>query len=125
VSLLGWVGFVAAAAIGAPVRYVVDGYVQERFDGSLPLGTFVVNISGSFLLGLVAGLALHHGLGGGAKTVLGTGFLGAYTTFSTFTFETIRLVEDGSMTEALGTGAASLAVGCVAAAVGLWLAAVL
>ena len=124
-SPLSWIGFVVAAAIGAPARYIVDAHVEDRFEGSLPLGTFAVNISGSFLLGIVAGLFLHHGLSGSAKTIVGTGFVGAYTTFSTFTLEVVRLMEDGSIGEAMGTVAASLVVGCVAAGVGLWLASLL
>lgn len=122
-SPLAWIGFVVAAAIGAPARYIVDGYVQDRFEGTVPLGTFVVNVSGSFLLGIVTGLFLYHGLGGGAKTIIGTGFIGAYTTFSTFTVEVVRLLEDGAIAEAFATVVASLVIGCVAAGMGLWVAA--
>ena len=90
-----WIAFLAAAAIGAATRYLLDGFVQDRTRGELPWGTCVVNISGSFVLGLLSGLALYHAFPADAKLVLGTGFCGAYTTFSTFTFETVRLAEEG------------------------------
>lgn len=112
-----------AGAVGASARYVVDGLVQSRARGVFPWGTFVVNVTGSLLLGLFTGLALHHGLGPVAKTVLGTGFCGAYTTFSTFSYETVRLLEDGSVLEAALNAFVGLAVGLLAAAMGLGVAA--
>lgn len=111
----------AAAAVGAPLRYLVDQAVQHRREGAFPLGTFTVNVTGSFLLGLLTGLALHRGLAPQLETVLGTGLLGAYTTFSTFGYETVRLLEDGSVHEAALNVLASLAVGLAAAAGGLGL----
>ena len=122
-SLLGWVGFVGAAAIGAPLRYVVDRAVADRWAGPLPWGTLMVNATGSLALGVVTGLALYHGLPGTPKVLLGTGFCGAYTTFSTFTFETVRLVEEGAVTEALRNALGTLLVCAAAAAAGLALAA--
>ena len=86
-----------AAAVGAPLRYVVDQAVQHRWPGAFPAGTLTVNLSGSFLLGLLTGLAARHGLAPQVVTVLGTGLLGAYTTFSTFSYETVRLLEDGAV----------------------------
>jgi CrcB protein len=109
----------AAAAVGAPLRYIVDQVVQHRRDGAFPLGTFTINVTGSLLLGLLTGLARHHGLSAEALTVLGTGLLGGYTTFSTFSYETVRLLEDGALLEATLTVTASLAVGLLAAAAGL------
>jgi len=123
VSAAAWVGFVVAGALGAPVRYLVDGAVAERVEGAFPWGTFVVNGSGSFLLGLLTGLALYHAFPKTPKVVLGTGFCGAYTTFSTFTFETVRLVEEGALNEAFRNALGTLAVGVAAAAAGLALAA--
>ena len=122
-SAAAWVGFVVAGALGAPVRYLVDGAVAERVEGAFPWGTFVVNGSGSFLLGLLTGLALYHAFPKTPKVVLGTGFCGAYTTFSTFTFETVRLVEEGALNEAFRNALGTLAVGVAAAAAGLALAA--
>jgi CrcB protein len=111
-----------AAAVGAPLRYVVDQAVQHRWPGAFPAGTLTVNLSGSFLLGLLTGLAAHHGLDPQAVTVLGTGLLGAYTTFSTFSYESVRLLEDGAVAEAGLNVAGSLALGLAAAAAGLGLA---
>jgi CrcB protein len=116
-------GVALAGAIAAPARYLVDGLVQYRVRGVFPWGTFVVNVTGSFLLGLVTGLALHHGLGPVPETLLGSGFCGAYTTFSTFSYETVRLLEDGSLLEAALNALASLVVGLLAAAAGLGVAA--
>jgi CrcB protein len=116
-------GLVAAGALGAPARYLLDGFVQDRTDGAFPWGTFAINVSGSFLLGLITGAALYHAFPNTPKVWLGTGFCGAYTTFSTFTFETIRLLEDGDITEAWHNAAASLVVAALAAAVGLAIAA--
>ena len=117
-------GVAVAGAVGAPSRYVVDVLVQQRARGVFPWGTFVINTTGSFLFGLLSGLALHHGLGNVPKTVLGTGFCGAYTTFSTFSYETVRLVEEGAFLEAALNVVASLGVGLLAAAAGLGIAAV-
>lgn len=116
---------VVGGAVGAPARYLVDGVVQRRARGVLPWGTLVVNVSGSLLLGFVTGLALYHGLGPLPRAVVGTGFCGAYTTFSTFSFETVRLLEDGSVSAAAMNAAGSVVVGLLAAALGLAIAAVL
>ena len=81
-----------------------------RLDPAFPLGTLVVNVTGSIALGLVVGLGLYHGLPATPCTLIGTGFLGAYTTFSTFSYETVRLLEDGARREALLNTATSLAL---------------
>jgi fluoride exporter len=120
-----WCAFLVAAAIGAPARYVVDGLVQDHTDGDFPWGTFVVNVSGCFVLGIISGFALYHGLGATTRTVLGTGAMGAYTTFSTFSFETVRLAEEGDVNDALRYAAASFVVGLAAASAGLALTALL
>ena len=75
---LAWFGFLVAAAVGAPARYVIDGFVQDHTDGAFPWGTFVVNVSGCFILGVVTGLGMYHDLGSTTRTVLGTGGMGAY-----------------------------------------------
>lgn len=120
-----WIAFLVAAAIGAPARYLLDGYVQDRTEGAFPWGTFVVNVSGCLVLGIVTGLGLYHGLDATTRIVVGTGGMGAYTTFSTFTFETVRLAEEGAISEALRNVAASLIVGLAAASAGLALMALL
>lgn len=120
-----WCAFLVAAAIGAPARYLIDGLVQDHTGGAFPWGTFVVNVSGCLVLGTISGLGLYHGLGASTHTVVGTGAMGAYTTFSTFTFETVRLTEEGAVDAALRYTAASFIVGLAAASAGLALTALL
>lgn len=120
-----WGAFVVAGAVGAPLRYLVDGAVGRRSDGLVPWGILVVNVGGSFLFGLVTGLALHHGLGRTPRIVIGTGFCGAFTTFSTFTYETVRLLENARRREAAVNVGLSLVLGAVAAALGLAVPAVI
>ena len=122
-SPLAWVGFVIAAAIGAPLRYLVDGAIAERAEGVFPWGTFVINASGSLVLGVLTGLGLYHAFPKVPKVILGTGFCGAYTTFSTFTYETVELLEEGAVNEAARNAFGTLLVGAGAAALGLALAA--
>lgn len=123
-SPLAWAAFVAAGAAGAPARYLLDRAVAERTQAAFPWGTFVINITGSFLFGLLTGLGLDHAFPKVPRVVLGTGFCGAYTTFSTFTFETVRLLEEGALAEALRNAAGSLLAGSFAAATGLAVAAI-
>ncbi|MFN2625759.1 MAG: fluoride efflux transporter CrcB [Mycobacteriales bacterium] len=122
-TALAWVGLVAAGAVGAPARYLLDAAVQGRTDGAFPWGTLAINASGSLVLGFVTGLGLYHALPAAPRLVIGTGFCGAYTTFSTFTFETVRLAEGGALNEAVRNVVATVVVGGLAAALGLALAA--
>lgn len=98
-------------ALGAPVRYLVDRWVSARHDSVLPWGTFTVNMAGSFILGVIAAIVVVRGGPGWLLTVAGTGFCGALTTFSTFGYETVRLVEDGAWRQAAGTVLGSVTVG--------------
>jgi fluoride exporter len=116
-----WVAFLVAAAIGACARSLLDGFVQARVPSKFPWGTSVVNISGSFALGLITGLALYHGLSVDSRLVLGAGFCGAYTTFSTFSFETVRLAEGGLTGAAIRNVAVNTVGGLLAAGAGLGL----
>jgi CrcB protein len=102
-------------AVGAPARYVTDVVVQRLHGSAFPWGTWTVNVAGSFVLGVVAA-----GAPSWAVTLLGTGFCGALTTFSTFGYETVRLAEEGETGTALANAAGSLAAGLAAAAAG-WL----
>jgi len=124
-SSAAWLAFLVAAAIGAPARYLLDGLVQDRTSGAFPWGTFAVNVTGCFALGLLTGLGRYHDLDPTVRTVVGTGGLGAYTTFSTFTFETVRLAEEGAVNEAARNAIGSLLAGLAAASAGLALAAAL
>jgi len=108
-----------AGGAGAITRYLFDGWIQDRTDSPLPVGTFIINVTGSFVLGILAGLAIRHSLGANAKLIAGTGFLGGYTTFSTYVYETFRLAEDGAGPLAIVNMIASIIVGLLAAAAGL------
>jgi CrcB protein len=123
VSAGWWIAFLAAAVGGAVARYLLDLVVQERTGGGFPWGTCVINISGSFALGLITGAVLYHGFSSQGRFVLGTGFCGAYTTFSTFTFETLSLAESGRPLAAARNVVLSTAGGLAAAAAGLAVAA--
>ena len=114
-----WIGFLVAAAIGAPARFIVDGWIEDRVGDDFPWGTLVVNLTGCLALGVLTGLARSHGLASTPRTIIGTGGIGAYTTFSTFTFETVRLVEEGELSFALGNVAVSILLGLGAAALGI------
>jgi CrcB protein len=111
-----------AAGAGAVVRYVIDLLVQHRTRGDFPYGTVIINVTGSFVLGLSTGLALHHGLTAVATLVIGAGFAGGYTTLSTWAWETLALAETGDLLEASVNIVGSFAAGLAAAAAGLGLA---
>ena len=114
-----------AGGLGAGTRFVVDGLVRSRLRTALPVGTMAINITGSFLLGFVAGAVIVQAAPAELQAVAGTGFLGGYTTFSTASFETVRLVQSRRTGLALlnAFGTAGAAIGAVAA--GLALAALL
>jgi CrcB protein len=112
----------AGGLVGAPARFVVDQVVNSRTRGVFPWGTYVINATGAFILGLISGLVAYQGLGHIPSAVIGTGFCGAYTTFSTFSWETVRLIEEGTPSAAVWNIAGSLLVGLVAAAAGMALA---
>lgn len=105
--------------VGAPARYLLDRYVAGRITSDFPWGTFTINISGSFVLGLLTGLDLRGHLAPVLEALFATGFCGAYTTFSTWSFETVRLLEEGDYAEAATNALASLALGLGAAVIGL------
>ena len=116
-------GVALAGAMGALARFGLGSVISERYAGVFPLGTFVINVSGSFLLGfLFVLLAERIGLSPAWRTSVTVGFLGAYTTFSTFTLETFRLVEDGALGAAALNAFGSLLVGLVAVWLGVSLA---
>jgi fluoride exporter len=105
---------IAGAALGAPLRYLTDLFVQSRHDGLMPWGTLAVNVSGSLLLGVVAGAVDATGGHEWLLALLGTGFCGALTTFSTFSFETLRLIEENAFVHATANVVLSVAGGVVA-----------
>jgi CrcB protein len=103
------------AAAGAPLRYLADRAVQARVGSRFPWGTFLVNIVGCFVLGAVAG---SRTVPSEVVALVGTGFCGALTTYSTFSWEGLRLAEDGPWWRSAGYVLGSTAVGLGAAALG-------
>lgn len=83
-----------AGGVGALSRFIADGLIRTVLGRQFPCGTLLINISGSFILGIVTGLALDQHLGAHTKLIIGTGFCGGFTTFSTASFEAVRLVEE-------------------------------
>ena len=109
-----------AGGLGAVARFALDGLVVARAGRRFPYGTLLINISGSLLLGVLTGLTLAHGAPTVLRTVAGTGFCGGYTTFSTASFETVRLLQERRWAAALANGAGTLVLTLLAAALGLW-----
>jgi CrcB protein len=106
------------AAVGAPARYLADRAVRARHDTRFPWGTFTVNVVGSLVLGVLAGVAVHHAVSPAVVAVVGAGFCGALTTYSAFGYETVRLAEHGARVLAALNVVASLAAGVGAATLG-------
>jgi fluoride exporter len=111
-----------AGAAGSLARYYLQGVVNRLYLGAFPLGTFVVNVSGCLVLGLLfSALTERYAVSADLRTALTVGLLGAYTTFSTFALETVRLSDDGAMAIALLNIVASVVVGVIAVRVGITL----
>jgi CrcB protein len=108
-----------AGGAGAVLRALLIHHIGLRRENPLPVGTLLVNGSGSLLLGLLTGLSLYHGLGGRALAVVGVGLCGGYTTWSTASWETIHLLHTGHRNEAVlyTLGSLAVCVGCAAAAI--------
>jgi CrcB protein len=110
-----------AGGLGALARFRLDGWVRPRVGSAFPTGTVVVNVTGSFVLGVVTGLTLAHAVPDDLRLVLGAGFCGGYTTFSAASLETVRLVEQRRVGLALLNGVGTLVVTVCLAALGVWL----
>jgi len=113
------VGVAIAGAIGAPARFVIERGIRARWPADWPWGTFVVNVSGSLALGLVVGLVLAQGVDADVRTIVGTGFLGAYTTFSAFAYETVRVGTVPRRGLAVAYAFGSVVASVLAASIGL------
>ena len=113
-----WVSLAGSA--GAVARFSLDGAVRGRRTTTFPWGTLIINVSGSLLLGVLTGLVLFRGDPTNLKLILGTGFCGGYTTFSTASFETVRLIQRGLLRAAAGNAFGSLILTVGAGALGLW-----
>lgn len=108
-----WVAL--AGSLGAVARFVVDGAIRSRRASEFPWATVAINVTGSLLLGFLAGVVIFHGDAPQVQTIAGTGFCGGYTTFSTASFETVRLIQRrryaASAANALGTLLLTIAAG--------------
>ncbi|MGD6747861.1 fluoride efflux transporter CrcB [Streptomyces sp. BH106] len=120
---MNWLLVIVGAMVGAPLRYLTDRAVQSRHDTVFPWGTFAVNVAGSLILGLVTGAVAAGGASSQVQLLLGTGLCGALTTYSTFSYETLRLAERGARFYAAVNVVASVAAGLGAAFTGAALAA--
>ncbi|HEX5455979.1 MAG TPA: fluoride efflux transporter CrcB [Candidatus Saccharimonadales bacterium] len=110
-----------AGGSGALARFIVDGLVRTRLGRRFPWGTMLINISGSLILGIITGLFLNHKVGMNTKLILGTGFCGGYTTFSTASFESVRLIEEKLYSQAFYQIMGSLVFSVAFAGLGIWI----
>lgn len=112
------------AVLGANARYVISLWASTRWGNAFPWGTFGINVSGSFALGLfLTLLKTRDATFAGLSLLVATGFIGSYTTFSTFTFETAMMARRRDHRPALVNAVGSAALGLGAAAIGVWLGA--
>ncbi|MFI6660606.1 fluoride efflux transporter CrcB [Streptomyces sp. NPDC050523] len=119
---MNWLLVVGGAVVGAPLRYLTDRAVQSRHDSVFPWGTFVVNVCGCLILGLLTGAVSAGAAGPHLQLLIGTGLCGALSTYSTFSYETLRLTETGAGLYAAANVAGSVVAGLGAAFAGVSLA---
>jgi CrcB protein len=115
---MNWLLVIAGAAVGAPLRYLTDRFLRARLDTDFPWGTLTVNWAGSLILGLLAAAGAAGVAGPRVSLLVGVGFCGALTTYSTFSYETLRLAETGARLAAAANVIASLIAGLGAAFAG-------
>ncbi|WP_166969788.1 fluoride efflux transporter CrcB [Brevibacterium atlanticum] len=120
-SVLLFSAIAVAGGLGAGLRMILDGLIKSRTTGPTLWGTIVINVSGSLVLGFLTGLAAQALLPESWHLVIGTGFLGGYTTFSTASVETVRLLQERKWAISLVNGLGTLIVATAAAGSGLWL----
>ena len=112
---MNWVMVLLGAAVGAPLRFLIDRAVQSRHDSVFPWGTLTVNVTACAVLGLLTGAASAAAVSPNTQLLLGTGLCGALSTYSTFSFETLRLAETGSRSFAAANVGLSIVAGLGAA----------
>lgn len=110
-----------AGSLGATTRFTLDAELRSRAPNAAPWATASINVTGSLLLGVLVGLVMFHGAPGDLATVAGTGFCGGYTTFSTASFETVRLGQQRRYVAALLSSLGTLALTLAAGGLALWL----
>ncbi|MFG2361685.1 fluoride efflux transporter CrcB [Streptomyces mirabilis] len=116
---MNWLLVIVGGMVGAPLRYLTDRAVQTRHDTVFPWGTFAVNVVGCLILGLLTGAVAAGTAGSHLQLFLGTGLCGALTTYSTFSYETLRLTETGAGFYAAANVLVSVAAGLGAAFAGV------
>jgi CrcB protein len=119
---VNWLLVIAGALVGAPLRYLTDRAIQARHDTGFPWGTFTVNIAGCLVLGVLAGAVNYGAASDSMRLLIGTGFCGALTTYSTFSYETLRMAETGAKFFAAANVTAGVVAGLGAAFTGTALA---
>ncbi|MEU6497097.1 fluoride efflux transporter CrcB [Streptomyces sp. NPDC046984] len=119
---MNWLLVIAGALVGAPARYLTDRAVQSRHDTVFPWGTFTVNVVGCLTLGFITGAVVIGGMPSNVQLLIGTGLCGALTTYSTLSYETLRLAEEGARFFAAANAVASIVAGLGAAFTGAALA---
>ncbi|MEU9101039.1 fluoride efflux transporter CrcB [Streptomyces sp. NPDC048361] len=119
---MNWLLVVAGAMIGAPLRFLTDRAVQARHDGVFPWGTLTVNVVGCLILGVLTGAVTEGAASSHVQLFVGTGLCGALSTYSTFSYETLRLAEGGMKFYAAANVLVSVAAGLGAVFLGVSLA---
>ncbi|MGW3110581.1 fluoride efflux transporter CrcB [Streptomyces sp. NPDC001091] len=115
---MNWLLVIVGGMAGAPLRYLTDRAVQKRHDAVFPWGTLTVNVLGCLILGLLTGAVTAGAASNHVQLLVGTGLCGALTTYSTFSYETLRLTETGTRFLAAANVAASVVAGLGAAFLG-------
>jgi CrcB protein len=121
VTPLVFLALALAGGLGAMSRFVLDGVIRARTAGTAPWGTITINLSGSLALGLLTGLAAASLLPDGVLAIAGMGFLGGYTTFSTASVETVRILQERRWGTGIVVGLGTLVVATLLAGFGLWI----
>lgn len=116
-----FLGIALAGGLGASFRLFLDGVIRARSRSAMPWGTLTINLTGSFLLGLITGFTTAQLLPETVHLIVGTGFLGGYTTFSTASFETVRLLQERRWVAGTLNGLGVLVAATVLAGLGLWI----
>lgn len=117
---LVFVALAVAGGLGAAARFAVDGVIGTRVRSIFPWATFAINVSGSLVLGMLTALVAGHLLPAVWSLVAGAGFLGGYTTFSTNSYETVRLLGEKRYVASLANAVGTLLAAVGAAALGYW-----
>ncbi len=108
-----------SGALGAVSRYLLGRFIAERVISQFPLGTLIINVTGAFLIGVLFALVGHKIISTGQQTILATGFLGGYTTFSTMSWEGVQIARSGNTVNSMLYLGGSLVLGLACAAAGL------